>query len=179
MKNLDRVNQEKITSSVRNLYEAKQAYERAKKYYESVRERESVNISNFMFTNCKEGENGFFVNLKDGIGYYDNPKKLRVLKIKPKKIHWSVEKLKVKLKKQIFDRVVEKKYVIVDYPRLVKYLKSCGVNPAVFKMYVEAEYKIDMQALEKEYSTGTLKMSEVAGCYKLEEGTAYIKLTEV
>lgn len=179
MKNLDRSSREKIISSVKSLYEAKQEYERVKKYYEAVRERESVNISNFMFTNCKENENSFYVDLKEGINYYQNPKKLKILKIKPKKIHWNVEKLKTKLKKNIFDRVVEKKYVIVDYPQLVKYLKSCGVNPAIFKLYVEAEHKIDMKALEKEYSTGALKMSEVKGCYQVEEGSAYIKLTEV
>lgn len=177
MISLDRSVREQLTESVKILYEAKQEYERAKKYYEKVKQKETVKINNCFFTGCEK--RSFQVCLKDGINYYNNPKKIRVTKISPQRFIWDVHKLKEKLKKQVYDRIVTRKYVITDYVQLVRYLKSCGVDPTIFKSYIKTEDKIDMKTFEKEYSTGKIKLSDVEGCYKIEDGEPYLRVSEV
>ena len=65
-----------IEGNVRRLYEAKCEYDKVKKYYDETKKKESVSISNFMFSNMP-GENGFDITLSEGYTYYDNPKKSR------------------------------------------------------------------------------------------------------
>lgn len=179
MKHLNKTIISDVTESVRKLYEAKQELEKATAYYQAVKNKESVTINNFFFQNCEENENNFFVDLKEGIRYYTDNVKLKVTKIRTKKIVWNLEKLKKKLSREKFQSITEKKYVINDMDNLIVYLKECGVNPAIFKSCIDVEYTLDEHALEKAYSTGKIKMSEVNGCYTVDMGESYIRLQEV
>lgn len=178
MTSLDRSVKEQLTESVKNLYEAKLEYERAKKYYEAVKQKETVKINNCFFTSCSSRKT-FQICLKDGMNYYNSPKKIRVTKVSPQKFHWNTKELKRKLKKHVYNKIVTRKYVIADYEELVKYLKSCGVDPAVFKSYITAEDKLDMKVFEKEYGIGNIKLSDVEGCYRVEDGEPYLRVAEV
>ena len=87
-----------IEGNVRRLYEAKCEYDKVKKYYDETKKKESVAISNFMFSNMP-GENGFDITLLEGCTYYDNPKKLHVTRARRKKVVWNVEILKERMAK--------------------------------------------------------------------------------
>lgn len=178
MKDLQRKTLE-IKDSVRKLYNAQQEKKRFEKYYEEVRKKEQVAISNFMFTNLPQEQNTFEIELDEGAEYYTNHVKLSVTRVRTKKVTWFLDKLKKKLSKEVYKDIIDKTYTINDMPGLVKYLKSCGVNPKKFKQFVEVEEKLNETKLDTYYETGVLKKSDVAGCYDVKIGEPYIRLTEL
>lgn len=74
-----------IKDSVRKLYDAQQEKKQFDKYYEEVRKKEQLAISNFMFTSLQKGQNSFEIELDEGKGYYTNHVKLNVTRVRTKK----------------------------------------------------------------------------------------------
>lgn len=173
MKNL-----EQIKDSVRRLYELGLEKKKFDKYYNDVRNKEQLCISNFMFSNLKSNENSFDIKLDNGFEYYAEPKDLKVTKVRTKKIIWNIEKLKQKLSKDKQKQVVNKAYIIDDFEGLVNYLKTCGVNPKKFKKFISVDETINEVELNRLYEVGKIKKSEIDGCYDLKLGEPYIRITE-
>lgn len=168
-----------IKDSVRKLYEAQQEKKKFDKYYEEVRKKEQLMISNFMFTNLPKGQNSFEIELDEGATYYANHVKVNVTRVRTKKITWLLDKLKQKLGKEIYNDVVDKTYTINDMQGLIKYLKTCGVDPKKFKKFIDVEEKLNETKLNTFYETGALRKSEIEGCYTVKMGEPYIRITEV
>lgn len=168
-----------IKDSVRKLYDAQQEKKQFDKYYEEVRKKEQLSISNFMFTNLPKGKNSFEIELDEGVGYYTNHMKLNVTRIRTKRVTWLLDKLKQKLEKDIYKDVVDKTYTINDIQGLIKYLKSCGVDPKKFKKFIDADETLNETKLNTYYETGALKKSDIEGCYDVKMGEPYIRLTEL
>lgn len=168
-----------IKDSVRKLYDAQQEKKQFDKYYEEVRKKEQLSISNFMFTNLQKDQNSFEIELDEGIGYYTNHMKLNVTRIRTKKVTWLLDKLKQKLGKDIYKDVVDKTYTINDIQGLIKYLKSCGVDPKKFKKFIDVDETLNETKLNTYYETGALKKSDIEGCYDVKVGEPYIRLTEL
>lgn len=168
-----------IKDSVRKLYDAQQEKKRFDKYYEEVRKKEQLSISNFMFTNLPKGKNSFEIELDEGVGYYTNHMKLNVTRIRTKRVTWLLDKLKQKLEKDIYKDVVDKTYTINDIQGLIKYLKSCGVDPKKFKKFIDVDETLNETKLNTYYETGALKKSDIEGCYDVKMGEPYIRLTEL
>lgn len=167
-----------IKDSVRKLYEAQQEKKNFDKYYEEVRKKEQLMISNFMFTNLPKGQNSFEIELDEGATYYTNHVKVNVTRVRTKKITWLLDKLKQKLGKEIYNDVVDKTYTINDMQGLIKYLKTCGVDPKKFKKFIDVEEKLNETKLNTFYETGALRKSEIEGCYTVKMGEPYIRITE-
>lgn len=167
----------KIYDSVRRLYEARETYNEAKKYLDEVNKKESLYIRNFMFSNCQE--KFFEISLSEGMNYYNNPVKLKVQEVVSQKIKWLLSKVKEGLTKEQYNKVVDKQYMIVDMPGLVKYLKSCGVNPKEFKKYLSVQETMNESKLEKAYDLGEVKRKQLEGCYEIVNSNPYIKITEM
>ena len=74
-----------IKDSVRKLYDAQQEKKQFDKYYDEVRKKEQLSISNFMFTSLPKGQNSFEIELDEGAGYYTNHVKLNVTRVRTKK----------------------------------------------------------------------------------------------
>lgn len=168
-----------IKDSVRKLYDAQQEKKQFDKYYEEVRKKEQLSISNFMFTNLPKGKNSFEIELDEGVGYYTNHMKLNVTRIRTKRVTWLLDKLKQKLGKDIYKDVVDKTYTINDIQGLIKYLKSCGVDPKKFKKFIDVDETLNETKLNTYYETGALKKSDIEGCYDVKMGEPYIRLTEL
>ena len=128
-----------IKDSVRKLYDAQQEKKQFDKYYEEVRKKEQLSISNFMFTNLPKGKNSFEIELDEGVGYYTNHMKLNVTRIRTKRVTWLLDKLKQKLGKDTYKDVVDKTYTVNDIQGLIKYLKSCGVDAKKFKKFIDVD----------------------------------------
>lgn len=167
-----------IKDSVRKLYEAQQEKKKFDKYYEEVRKKEQLMISNFMFTNLPKGQNSFEIELDEGATYYANHVKVNVTRVRTKKITWLLDKLKQKLGKEIYNDVVDKTYTINDMQGLIEYLKTCGVDPKKFKKFIDVEEKLNETKLNIFYETGALRKSEIEGCYTVKMGEPYIRITE-
>lgn len=168
-----------IKDSVRKLYDAQQEKKQFDKYYEEVRKKEQLSISNFMFTNLPKDKNSFEIELDEGVGYYTNHMKLNVTRIRTKRVTWLLDKLKQKLGKDIYKDVVDKTYTINDIQGLIKYLKSCGVDAKKFKKFIDVNETLNEIKLNTYYETGALKKSDIEGCYDVKMGEPYIRLTEL
>ncbi len=169
---------EQIKDSVQKLYKAQQDKKKFDKYYEEVKKKEQLCISNWMFSNIKNGENSFTVKLDNGMDFYSNPVTVTVTKVRRKKITWNIEELKKKLSKEKFTTVVNKEYTVIDMPGLVKYLKSCGVDAKKFKKYISVSETLDETKLDTMYETGKLKQEEIRGCYTVGISEPYFRITE-
>lgn len=168
-----------VKDSVRRLYDAQQEKKQFDRYYEEVRKKEQLSISNFMFTNFPKDQNSFEIELDEGVGYYTNHVRLNVTRIRTKKITWLLDKLKQKLGKETYNDVVDKTYTINDMQGLVRYLKSCGVDPKKFKKFIDVDETLNETKLNTYYETGALKKSDIEGCYDVKMGEPYIRLTEL
>lgn len=168
-----------IEDSVRKLYDAQQEKKQFDKYYEEVRKKEQLSISNFMFTNLPKDQNSFEIELDEGAEYYTNHVKLNVTRIRTKKITWLLDKLKQKLGKDVYSEVVDKTYTVNDMQGLIKYLKRCGVDPKKFKKFIDVKEELDETKLNTYYETGALKKSDIEGCYTVKMGEPYIRITEL
>lgn len=168
-----------IKDSVRKLYDAQQEKKQFDKYYEEVRKKEQLSISNFMFTNLPKDKNSFEIELDEGVGYYTNHMKLNVTRVRTKKVTWLLDKLKQKVGKDIYSEVVNKTYTVNDMQGLIRYLKTCGVDPKKFKRFIDVTEELDETKLDTYYETGALKKSDIEGCYDVKMEEPYIRLTEL
>ena len=167
-----------IKDSVRRLYELGQEKKKFDEYYNQVRKKEQLMVSNFMFSNLQKDENSFEITLDEGISFYTNPTKVIVTRIRTKKIFWFVEKLKEKLDKKTYNEIVDKTYTINDMEGLIKYLKSCGVDAKKFKKFIEVNEEVDETKLNNLYDRGEIKKKQIEDCYEVKLGEPYIRITE-
>lgn len=168
-----------IKDSVRKLYDAQQEKKQFDKYYDEVRKKEQLSISNFMFTSLPKGQNSFEIELDEGAGYYTNHVKLNVTRVRTKKVTWLLDKLKQKVGKDIYSEVVNKTYTVNDMQGLIRYLKTCGVDPKKFKRFIDVTEELDETKLDTYYETGALKTKDIEGCYTVKMGEPYIRITEL
>lgn len=167
-----------IKDSVRRLYELGQEKKKFDEYYNQVRKKEQLMVSNFMFSNLPKEENSFEITLDEGISFYTNPTKVIVTRIRTKKVFWFVEKLKEKLDKKTYNKIVDKTYTINDIEGLIKYLKSCGVDAKKFKKFIEVNEEVDETKLNNLYDRGEIKKKQIEDCYEVKLGEPYIRITE-
>lgn len=175
------MNTAQIEQSVRRLYEAQQEKKKFDEYYNEVRKKEQLAVTNFMFTNLPKGEETFDIELKDGANYYTNHVKLKVTKVRRKKLIWKFEKLKQNISKQLYKEVVNKTYKVNDMDGLIKYLKQCGVDAKKFKKFIDVEESMDEAELDRMYETGKISKEDKAQlgkCCDFEISKPCIKITE-
>src|SRR5699024_10894574 len=109
MKNLEQLVQP-MKQSVRVLYEAQHDEKAMDAHYEEVKKKESLMISNFMFSQLPKGTDSFDISLDEGLNYYENSVKLKVTRIRRKKVLWNVEKLKEAIGKRLAKQCIQKTY---------------------------------------------------------------------
>ena len=95
-----------VKDSVRRLYDVQQEKKDFDKYYNEVRKKEQLAISNFMFSNLPKNENSFEIELDEGLNYYTKHVKLNVTRVRAKKVIWNTEKLKERLTKKLYKNVL-------------------------------------------------------------------------
>ena len=82
-------------------------------------------------------------------------------------IKWNFQKLAKNLGNKLFKQVVNKKYIVNDMLGLIKYLKSCNVDPNVFKKYIDIEYSLNEAELDNLELLGKVKAEQLEGCFNL------------
>lgn len=160
-----------IEKSVKVLYQLQLQKKEFDKYYTETRKKEQLAISNYMFSNLKDGENTFDIGVGD--------KNIKVTKVRTKKLLWDIEKLKTRLSKALQRKIITKTYTINDMQGLVKYLKKCGVDGKKFTKFIDVQESVDEQQLNNLSDIGEIKAKDIKGCYELQLGEPYIKITEI
>jgi hypothetical protein len=168
MKNND-INRQKIFCEILELNALEDKFKRVKKQYETKKNKLSTSIKNYMFAN---GENEISFKAENTI----DSCMISVKKIAPQKILWDVDKLEQKLDKELCNEFVVKKYNISDMQGLIKYLKSCGVNPKKFKQYISVEKSVNVNALNQLSEVGDISKEDIEGCYTVNKAASYLKI---
>lgn len=82
-------------------------------------------------------------------------------------IKWNFQKLAINLGNKLFKQVANKKYIVNDMLGLIKYLKSCNVDPNIFKKYIDVEYSLNEAELDNLELLGKVKAEQLEGCFNL------------
>lgn len=167
-----------VKESIRRLYQANKEKEKFDRYYEAVKKKEQIIISNYFYACLPKEQKTLSVTLDEGKDFYENHKHINVSPICRRKIIWDIKKLKENLDKEICSRIIEKEYRIVDMPGLAEYLKSCGVKYKVFKRYIEVDEKVNNEEIDHLSEVGDIVESDIKDCYTVEVSDAYIRIKE-
>lgn len=169
-----------IISEVKQLWDLQQEKKHFDGYFNEKKAKLTKSISNHMFVNYP-ADKSFCVDI-DANTPQDSGlphRTIKVVKVKRKQISWNIGKLKKALPKSMLPKVIEKSYNITDMKGLTTYLKSCGVDPKEFKKYIHVTESVNEKAFDSLYSTGKIKMSDVRGCYEIQTGEPYLRLSQV
>lgn len=169
---------QKVSDSVKVLYRAQMDKKRFDKVYGEIQKKESLFLSNFIFSSFPKGESSFTTVIKPGT-FNEEEKHVRVTRVRKKTVKWDTKKLRKSLGKKLFSSVVQKTYEVTDMQGLVDYLKECGVDPKKFKQFIGVSEKVDTQKIDKLYLSGVITKKDISGCYDVDMGEPYIRLTEL
>lgn len=166
---------ERIKLEMIKLYDLEQRYKQAKQEYEAQKKPLVTEIKNFMFINKDLTAVKFLACT--GENFSAANKVLKVALVKPASVVWNLEKLKRFLGRVRYSKLVDKTYEIIDMPGLIKYLKSCGVDPEKFKEYLQIDEKVNEETLKQMSSLGELSAAEIKGCYELKYKESYLRFS--
>ena len=170
---------ERVREACLRLYLARKKKKEAEEELKEVEKREGKEISNYMYCN---GMKSIEVLLSGGQGCERlamNPVLLRLTKSKSKKVTFDVDKLKVRLPKKLQKKVLNKRYEISDFEGLKEYLKSCGVDPKIFKGFIRVVETVDYDSMNQLYDLGEVDLKRLEGCYDVKESKESILLYDL
>jgi hypothetical protein len=163
---------ERVINAIFALDEINAKFSALKKKYEVKKAEYEKEIKNFMFVNGIDGLK-FDNNELNGKVNYD------VKFIKQKKVIFDADKLEQVIDdKELLNEIIIKNYTITDMEGLIKYLKSCGVNPKIFKQYIKVDKSVDTATMDRLFDIGEIKMKDVKGTYTVKENAGYIKISK-
>lgn len=90
---------------------------------------------------------------------------------------YDVEKLKQKVDSELFLEITKRSYIIKDINKMIEMVKDAGVKAKDFKALIEADVKVDSQAIKRLYDVGEITMAQLKGAYTAKI-TKSIKITE-
>ena len=145
---------------VRNFYNKQMEFSDIKKVFDQFKKSFEEEME-LVFAESKTDSVSFSV----GSDYKDE---LFVVKKRRRTyIKWNFQKLAKNLGNKLFKQVVNKKYIVNDMLGLIKYLKSCNVDPNVFKKYIDIEYSLNEAELDNLELLGKVKAEQLEGCFNL------------
>lgn len=173
MKLKNDVNTRKAKEEIIRLFEMREKFSVIKKTFEEESKALETSIKNFMYANGNVENITLRYQEKDEV---NGPTVLKVLKVSPVKIKWLPEKLEKALGKERCSELIDKTYIIEDMDGLIKYLKSCGVNPKKFKSFLRVDKKVNPDVLKQMDELGEISSDEVKGCYEATHVSSYLKI---
>lgn len=102
---------------------------------------------------------------------------LRIKKVQKVSVNFDADSVDKVLDKEFSEQVIIKKYEVNDMPGLIAYLKECGVNPKVFKSFIDVKKSVDVPVLENLVATGKVSEESLDGCYTTEKQNPYYTVT--
>lgn len=115
-----------------------------------------------------EGINRLVVEANDLEG-----SELVVNKVQKTTIVFDINALENSLSKELCKDVIDKQYTITDIDRLIAYLKGCGVNPKIFKSFLNVTKTVDTNKLDKLADLGLISEKQLEGCYTVKRQKPY------
>lgn len=153
-----------------NYYLKEQKFKKAKKQYEELKSQFESDM--LELTEALDKKRVLFES-----DSFEEKGVLSVRKVEKTSIEWDADKLERKLPKSVAKKVIKKKYAIADMHGLVEYLKSCGVDPKVFKTFLAIERTVDVKAIEQLGDVGEISVRQISGCYIVKCHKPYFTLS--
>lgn len=145
---------------VRNFYNKQREFSDTKKAFDQLKKSFEEEME-LVFVKSKTDSVSFSI----GSDYKDE---LFVVKKRCRTyIKWNFQKLAINLGNKLFKQVVNKKYIVNDMLGLIEYLKSCNVDPNIFKKYIDIEYSLNEAELDNLELLGKVKAEQLEGCFDL------------
>lgn len=145
---------------VRNFYNKQMEFSDIKKVFDQLKKSFEEEME-LVFAESKTDSVSFSI----GSDYKDE---LFVVKKRHRTyIKWNFQKLAKNLGNKLFKQVVNKKYIVNDMLGLIEYLKSCNVDPNIFKKYIDVEYSLNEAELDNLELLGKVKAEQLEGCFNL------------
>lgn len=154
-----------------NYYLKEQKFKKVKKQYEELKEQFEADM--LELTDALGKKRVLF----ESDNLVDSNEMLSVRKVEKTSIEWDADKLERKLPKSVAKKVIKKKYCISNMQGLVQYLKSCGVDPKVFKQYLTIERTVDVKAVDQLGNVGEISVQQISGCYIVKCHKPYFTLS--
>lgn len=107
----------------------------------------------------------------------DSSGTLSVKMVERTSIEWDAKKLEKRVPREVAKKVIRKQYYITDMNGLVRYLKSCGVDPNIFKMYLRIEKSVDQNEVDRLGELGQISVRAISGCYIVKCQKPYFTLS--
>lgn len=153
---------ERLEKKILKFYLYQKSFKEEQEKFESAKEA-------FYEMMEKSGRDSMDVNLGD--------LNVNVKRIQKTSVIFDGLKLHKRLPKKLSDIVVRKRRIISDYPGLVKYLKSIGADPKIFKSFIETEYSVDNSSINQLSELGEISMDDLNGCYELKRQKPFYKVS--
>ena len=103
---------------------------------------------------------------------------ISVKQVQKSTVKFDAKKLEKVINKKHKNDVIKKRYEIYDMKGLIAYLKECNVDPKIFSSFVNVTPSVDVKELERLEQLGKVKLSDLKGCYFVEQQKPYYLVTE-
>lgn len=162
--------EEKAAKAALDFFHQKEKYDSISKEFES-KKNAFYDVMEEYFRDINRNS-VTFDGINNGVG-------LSVKRVGKASINWDINKIEKRIDKSIAKRVIKKQYRISDMEGLKTYLKSCGVNPKIFKSFITVEKSVDEKELDNLSETGYISVKQIRGCYTLDNKKPYYTVHSV
>lgn len=104
---------------------------------------------------------------------------IRVTRVVRSTITFDLRKLKKKLSREVYNNVVEKKYVVKDVDAVVDFLKKTDISTEQFNKLIKVEETLNQSKLDNLGDVGIITDEHLKETYKVSEGKPYFKTTKL
>lgn len=103
----------------------------------------------------------------------DDRRDVTIRKICKSKVTFDPDKTEKALGKAYSKEVINKTCSIADLDGLITYLKSCGVDPKIFKSFLSVKKEVDIEKLERLEELGKVSEDQLRGCFEVKNQKPY------
>ena len=157
--------EQKFDSLVKEFYEQQKKLKDSQKAFNELKEEFSEKMES-LFKSFNNQKMTFDYDEFEGSG-------LVVNRIQKSNVEFDCDKLERALGKELSKNVIQKKYEVIDMNGLIRYLKECGVNPKVFKKFINVSKFVNEKELDRLEELGKISIGKINGCYSIKHQKPY------
>lgn len=161
----------KIKKLVKEYYLAKEEAKEVQSEFDSLKSDFNAKMEKY-FQQVSSDSLGGFVNSQLRVD------DLIVTRVQKTSVKFDADKVEKSLGKELSKKVINKKYEIYDIDGLIAYLKTCGVDPKIFKKFIVTHKTVDSNKLDNLSVIGEVGIDKLKGCYTVDKARPYFLISE-
>lgn len=169
MKRKNRVSENDFTEAVLLLHEKTQRFKDVEARFKQIKAECTDIIGRYFSEN--DIEKSVTVDSDDVIS-----STIKVSKVERSSVSFNADRVEKALGKNLASKVVNKRYEINDVHGLIAYLKTCGVDPKIFKSFLNVTKTVNVKELERLSELGEVDEDDLDGCFTVTRSDPYYKI---